>query len=99
VPRQLCLQRSPVNCVRPVRRYFETGRRLLRLRSENMGGRRGDDAAPAANRLLRQPEKRARLTPGANQCYDREFIGRQAQSMMELHGNPRLPSVSAVADH
>jgi hypothetical protein len=85
VPRQLCLQRSPVNCVSPVRLYFKTDRRLLRLGRENVGGRGGDDAAAAGNGLFRQPKERARLAPGADQCDNREFIGRQAQSMMELH--------------
>ena len=62
-----------------------TDRRLLRLGRENMGGRGGDDAAAAGNGLFRQPKERARLAPGADQCDNREFIGRQAQSMMELH--------------
>ena len=85
VLRQLCFQRSPVNCVSPVRPYFETGLRLLRLGGEYVGSRGGDDAAAAGNGLIRQPEKRARLAPGADQRDNRKFIRRQPQSMVELH--------------
>ena len=94
VLRQLCFQRSPVNRVSPVRLYFKTDRRLLRLGRENMGGRGGDDAAAAGNGLFRQPKERARLAPGADQCDNREFIGRQAQSMMELHGKRSVSNLN-----
>ena len=94
VPRQLCLQRSPVDGVSRVRLYNETGRRLLRLGCEDMGGRGGDDAATAGDGLVCQPKERARLAAGADQSDDGKLIRLQAQSMVELHGKRSVSNLN-----